>query len=78
MDRTQVAHNATAHAGWWVAHRLLALLVERRVLTHADAIQILNEGAKASAGGGPVNKATALILEQIKTYHQKAAGLVRH
>ena len=65
----QLTHNATAQAGWWVAHRLLALLVERGVLTHQDANQVLDEGVKACAGGDATNQSAALILKQAKTAH---------
>ena len=74
----QRTHNAAAHAGWWIAQRLLSLLVEKELLSHKDVIELLAQGVKALEGGGPTNKETALLLEQIKTYHEKATGLAAH
>jgi hypothetical protein len=69
----QFANNAAALAGWWVAHRLLALLVERGLLTHQDAIQVLDEGEKACAAGDPNNQAAAALLKQAKAHHEEPA-----
>jgi hypothetical protein len=74
----QGTHNAAAHASWWISQRLLSLLVEKELLTHHDVIQLLSQGIKALEGGGPTNRATAVLLEQIKTYHEKATGLAAH
>ena len=75
MSNDQIAHNAIANAGWYIAHRLLAPLVEKDLLTNQEVISVLQDGVEANAAGGPTNQAAALLLEQIKTYHEKAAGL---
>ena len=67
----QVVHNATAQAGWWVAHRLLALLVERGLITHKDAIQVLDDGVRACAEGDATNQTAAVLLKQAMTFHEQ-------
>ena len=72
MDE-QNAHNAPGPAGWWVAHRLLALMVERGLLSREKAVQVIEEGLKAFMGDDVSARAASALLGHAKSYYATAA-----
>ena len=68
VTEAEQMHNATAHAAWWIAHSLLGLVVDKGLLSRQEAIDMLQKGVNSfAATGGSTNRATAMILEQVKT-----------
>jgi hypothetical protein len=76
MTAHQTAHDAAANAGLLLAQRVMGLLVDKGVLSNEEVRQMLVQCIEAYQNGGPTNKATGMLFQQILTYYETAAGMV--